>query len=275
MSALAQEHRLTVFGRLVRAGIAGLSAGDLAALVNAPHNTMSAHLAILTRAGLLSARREGRSIRYAVDPSGAEGLLTYLARESFGAHPDLCAGLREALDSRLETHAPLRAWPGRPVNVLFLCTANSARSIMAEAILRALGGGSFAAFSAGTRPAAHPMPMAIRCLEDEGVPVSGLRSKPLEEFLKPAAPRMDMVIALCGILEGRDPPEPLRRAPSAEWLLPDPAKFSGRPAERRALMRQTIAGLRRRLARFVRTDWTRLDKPGRAARLEALEREAS
>ena len=91
--ALAQETRLAVFRLLVEAGPEGIPAGDLARLVQVPHNTLSSHLGILARAGLVSAQREGRSIRYAVDFAGMRGLIDYLVRDCCKGRPELCAPL--------------------------------------------------------------------------------------------------------------------------------------------------------------------------------------
>jgi DNA-binding transcriptional ArsR family regulator len=93
LSALAQENRLKVFRLLMRRGPDGMAAGDIARALKAPPNTMSAHLAILSRAGLVSARKQGRSIIYAVDLEGTRKLLAYLVEDCCGGKPEICRPL--------------------------------------------------------------------------------------------------------------------------------------------------------------------------------------
>lgn len=95
-AALAQENRLKVFRLLVRAGISGMAAGEIARALKVPPNTMSAHLAILTRARLIASRKEGRSVIYAVDLEGTRGLLSFLLEDCCRGKPQLCAPLIEA-----------------------------------------------------------------------------------------------------------------------------------------------------------------------------------
>lgn len=97
LSALAQESRLETFRKLVRAGAAGLPAGDIARALQIPHNTLSTHLAILTRAGLLTSRREGRSVIYAVDFDGTRALLGFLLEDCCQGAPELCAPLLDSV----------------------------------------------------------------------------------------------------------------------------------------------------------------------------------
>jgi DNA-binding transcriptional ArsR family regulator len=96
LGALAQESRLKVFRLLVRQGQAGMAAGDIARALSVPNNTMSSHLATLSRAGLISSRKESRSIIYAVDLEGTRALLSYLLEDCCRGKPDLCAPLIEA-----------------------------------------------------------------------------------------------------------------------------------------------------------------------------------
>ncbi len=96
LSALAQESRLKVFRLLVRQGQAGMAAGDIARALSVPNNTMSSHLATLSRAGLISSRKESRSVIYAVDLEGTRALLSYLLEDCCRGKPDLCAPLVEA-----------------------------------------------------------------------------------------------------------------------------------------------------------------------------------
>jgi arsenate reductase len=120
----------------------------------------------------------------------------------------------------------------RTLNVLVLCTGNSARSIMAEALINHLGAGRFRAYSAGSKPAGKVHPLALRTLGDHHVPVAEARSKSWDEFARADAPRMDIVITVCDNAAGETcplwPGSPVR----VHWGLPDPAQAAGSESER-------------------------------------------
>ena len=155
-------------------------------------------------------------------------------------------------------------------NVLFLCTHNAARSIMAEAILDKLGGGRFRAYSAGSDPRAAPLPEVIAKLAALGHDVSFLHSKSWNEFTGPSAPRMDFVIALCDTLEGQACPDFGDLAVTGAWPLPDPAKFNGSPAERSTFLNELYASLHRRLEVFTSLPFASLDRMAMKARLDTI-----
>lgn len=156
-------------------------------------------------------------------------------------------------------------------NVLFLCSRNSARSIMAEAILNKLGEGRFRAFSAGSEPSAEgPMPEVVSQLSALGHDVSALASKSWNLFMEPDAPRMDFVITLCDILAGQSCPDFGETMITAAWPLPDPAKFTGNAAERATLLNELYAGLHRRIGIFTSLPIAALDRIALKARLDEL-----
>ncbi len=137
------------------------------------------------------------------------------------------------------------------LGVLFLCTANSARSIMAEALLRALGGDRFRAFSTGSRPAGAIHPLALEVLVENRLPVDELHSKGVAAFSGPGAPRLDLVVTVCDAA-AREPCPVWPGAPAtAHWSLPDPAAAPGTEAERRRHFEATLAELRRRVEALV------------------------
>ena len=115
----------------------------------------------------------------------------------------------------------------QPVNVLFLCTGNSARSILAEALLQHEGAGRFRAFSAGSQPKGEPHPMALQVLRDHGLPHEGFRSKSWSEFGAPGAPVIDLIITVCDSAAGESCPVWPGKPITAHWGIEDPAAVEG------------------------------------------------
>ena len=138
-----------------------------------------------------------------------------------------------------------------PQNVLFLCTGNSARSIMAESILNALGGGRFRGYSAGSHPTGRVHPYAIDILERNGYSASGARSKDWSEFIRPDAPSMDIVITVCDEAAGEACPLFPGRPLSAHWGVPDPAHADCSEDQRRLAFREVLTILRRRVQQLT------------------------
>lgn len=155
----------------------------------------------------------------------------------------------------------------RPYTVLFLCTANSARSIMAESLLNALGGGRFRALSAGSHPSGRVNPLAAELLARGGYPTAGLRSKSWEEIARPGAPAIDFVITVCDDAAAEVCPVFPGRPVSAHWGLADPAAVAGTEEERRAAFASTLAILRKRIQHLTSLP---LDSYDRAAIVKHL-----
>jgi arsenate reductase len=167
-------------------------------------------------------------------------------------------------------------------NILVLCTGNSARSILGEAIINRLGEGRFTGFSAGSFPKGTVHPGAIRLLKRHGYPIEGLRSKSWDEFTGPEAPSIDLVITVCDNAAGETcpiwPGHPIR----AHWGLPDPAAVEGDEALVDAAFEATHDALARRIARLVELPIRARDVPALAIRQrlqsihdDAAEREAA
>ena len=140
-----------------------------------------------------------------------------------------------------------------PRNVLFLCTGNSARSILAEALLndRAIGGGRFRGYSAGSQPRGTVHPLALDTLQENGLPVEGLRSKSWQEFAGPDAPKMDFIFTVCDNAAAEACPIWPGHPVTGHWGLPDPAAVEGSDEDKRRAFRETFAELRRRIREFV------------------------
>ena len=136
-------------------------------------------------------------------------------------------------------------------NVLFLCTGNSARSIMAEAILNHKATGRFSAYSAGSHPAGTPHPEALRQIESAGISTEGLRSKSWNEFAAPRGPRMDFVFTVCDNAAREPCPWWPRQPATAHWAVPDPAAIEGAPQQRERAFRDAFVTLDRRIGLFL------------------------
>lgn len=144
-------------------------------------------------------------------------------------------------------------------NVLFLCTGNSARSIMAEAILNHKGKTNFHAYSAGSFPAGAVRPEALRQLEAAHLPVTGLRSKSWDEFAGPGAPKLDFVFTVCDNAANEVCPVWPGQPVTAHWGIPDPAAVKGSTAEIEAAYRETMLVLDRRISLFLSLPLASLD----------------
>ncbi|MEP6825987.1 MAG: arsenate reductase ArsC, partial [Ramlibacter sp.] len=141
----------------------------------------------------------------------------------------------------------------QPINVLFLCTHNSARSILAEAVLNHIGKGRFRAFSAGSSPRENqqPKPLGLQVLQSAGIATEGLRSKSWDEFALPDAPHMDLVITVCDNAAGEQCPYWPGQPATAHWGYADPSAIEGSDAQRAEAFRQTLNAIRRRLDLLV------------------------
>lgn len=163
----------------------------------------------------------------------------------------------------------------RPLHVLFLCTHNSARSILAEAMLNHLGGGRFMAHSAGSSPRANqqPNPLGLQVLREAGISTDGLRSKSWDEFATVDAPVMDLVITVCDNAAGETCPLWPGHPAVAHWGYADPSAGDGSDAEKLQAFRHTLQLLRRRLQQLVELPAHKLARPELALTARALSRE--
>jgi arsenate reductase len=144
-------------------------------------------------------------------------------------------------------------------NVLFLCTGNSARSILAEVMLNHLGKGRFRAFSAGSHPTGRVNPGSLRLLQRMKLPTDSLRSKSWDEFAAPGAPQLDFVITVCDNAAGEICPMWPGQPMTAHWGMPDPAAVEGSEAEQDRLFEQVAQQLSTRIQLFVSLPIAKLD----------------
>lgn len=160
----------------------------------------------------------------------------------------------------------------RVYNVLFLCTGNTARSILAESLLAKDGGGRFAAFSAGSRPKGEVNPFAVKVLAAADYPTEGLRSKSWEEFAVPGAPVMDFVFTVCDSAAGEACPVWPGQPVTAHWGIEDPAAVEGSDIEKEAAFVTAMRFLKNRIAAFTALPIAGIDKLALGNRLREIGR---
>jgi arsenate reductase (thioredoxin) len=160
----------------------------------------------------------------------------------------------------------------RVYNVLFLCTGNSARSILAEAILNREGKGRFRAFSAGSQPKGEPNPHALTLLRTAGYDISALRSKSWNEFAQAGAPQLDFVFTVCDNAAGETCPFWPGQPMTAHWGIPDPAAATGTEAEIGVAFNDAYRMLKRRIELFLALPIDKLDRMVLGARLKDIGR---
>ncbi len=145
-------------------------------------------------------------------------------------------------------------------NVLFLCTGNSARSIMAEGVLNLLGKGRFTAYSAGSFPTGKVHPLSLEMLHSLGIGTGRMRSKSWDEFAGPDAPKMDFVFTVCDQAAGEACPLWPGNPVTAHWGIPDPAAVEGAPEAKRQAFRDALTALQTRIRLFVSLPIEKLDR---------------
>jgi protein-tyrosine-phosphatase len=162
--------------------------------------------------------------------------------------------------------------PEQPYNILFLCTGNSARSIIAEAILNKVGAGKFVAYSAGSQPKGQINPYTIQLLQSLGYETSRLRSKSWHEFARPGAPPLDFAFTVCDNAAGETCPLWPGQPMTAHWGVPDPAEATGTPAEVALAFKDAYRMLHQRIGIFVALPIRSLDQLSLQRRLHEIGR---
>jgi arsenate reductase len=162
----------------------------------------------------------------------------------------------------------------KPYNILVLCTGNSARSILAEALLNTMGAGRFKAYSAGSHPTGRVNPLATEQVRSLGCPVESLRSKSWDEFARPDAPVMDFIVTVCDNAAGEVCPVWPGKPVTAHWGFPDPAAVTGTEEEKRAAFARTMHQIRNRVQLFMSLPLETLDRMAVESRMRALGNES-
>ncbi len=160
----------------------------------------------------------------------------------------------------------------RPLNVLFLCTGNSARSVMSEVMLNAKGAPRFRAFSAGSHPTGRVNPFAVELLQKNRLPVDGLRSKSWDEFAQPGAPALDFVFTVCDSAAGEVCPIWPGQPITAHWGVEDPAAVEGDDEAKRKAFFHAYNRLQSRIQLFLSLPLARLDRIALTRRLQEIGR---
>jgi arsenate reductase len=290
LSALSQETRLDVFRLLTQSEPQGLCVNEIADAMGARQNTISTNLAILARAGLIRSLREGRSIRYFADLDGMRDLLSFLMEDCCGGRPETCAPFLKIV-ARACGRDDMTV-SDKMYNVLFLCSGNSARSIMAEAILSRWGQGRFRAYSAGSQPRGEVHPFALDLLRRQNFDLGFARSKDWAEFAQPGArvvarrshedggrttpaagaPELDFVFTVCDIAAAEACPAWPGQPMTAHWGIPDPVAVKGSEVERRLAFADCYRMLNNRISIFVSLPIASLDRLSLQKRLDDIGR---
>ena len=276
LAALAQESRLDVFRLLVQVGPEGLAARKIADHLGITPPALSFHLKELTHANLVSPRPAGRSIIYTANLDTMGALVEYLSE-------DCCKGIPCGPVGALWSNGAARAsstmqafdrngdsMEDKIYNVLFLCTGNSSRSIMAEALLNTMGKGRFRGYSAGSHPTGAVNPFALEQVRATGYPLAQLRSKSWDEFARPDALRMDFIFTVCDNAAGEPCPVWPGHPVSAHWGFQDPAAALGTDEQKRDAFNKVYRQIMTRMNLFTRLPLNMLEKNAIQAQLNGI-----
>jgi arsenate reductase len=264
LSVLAHADRLSVFRLLVRRLPETVPAGEIARSLSLKPSTLSAHLSALQNAGLASHSRQGTTLLYRADLDGAESLVSFLFEDCCRGRADLCQPRHPAQSS------PGNILKEKRFSVLFICSGNSTRSIIAETLLRAEAGDRFIAYSAGTRPRSEINPATIRFLRSKGHDTTALRAKHVSEFQGPEAPALDFVFTVCDRAANEECPPWPGQPVTAHWGLPDPNSACGTDAERTLAFQQTYGMIRNRITGLAALPVETLDRMSLQAAIDRI-----
>jgi protein-tyrosine-phosphatase len=230
----------------------------LAEQLGVASNALSFHLKELVHAGLISQERQGRNLICRASMVAMNDLLAYLTENCCQGVP--CLGSDQPSFALIDVMTSTT----QPLNVLFLCTHNSARSILAEALLNAMGQGRFRAYSAGSSPRENqqPNPLGLQVLQNAGISTQGLHSKSWDVFATPEAPQMDLIITVCDNAAGEVCPIWPGHPATAHWGYADPSEGDAPDDVKREAFRQTLHMIKRRLELLINLPADKLQQAG-------------
>ena len=254
LTTLGHPQRMAVFRLLMRRYPDAVPAGELGQALGLKPSTLSVYLAALASAGLVGKTRHGTSLHYKIEMEAAREVIDYLFLDCCRGRPQLCPTVYSG------QNRGNALMPSRKLNVIFICTGNSARSILAESILRDEAGDRFNAYSAGTRPAGKPNPFALALLKEKGHKTSGLRSKNLDEFQRRGAPQMDFIFTVCDSAANEECPLWPGQPISGHWGIPDPAAVKGSDTDKYRAFETAYAQMQARIRAFLARNPEGLDK---------------
>ena len=267
LASLAHGTRLDVFLLLIEAGDEGITAGGIAERLNVVPSSLTHHLNELKATGMVDCVRNHRQMIYTARIPAMKDLISFLTRNCCGGRPELCSPQWSG-DERIEALSGVMG--DRVFNVLFLCTGNSARSIVAECILNRLAPEKFRAYSAGSQPSGRVHPCTLDLLSNLSFETSDLRSKSWDEFAAECAPKMDFVFTVCDNAANEMRPVWSGQPMSAHWGVPDPAQSTGNDAEIAAVFNETYRMLDQRISIYANLPIASLDKMSLQQRLDEI-----
>lgn len=262
LTTLGHPQRMAVFRLLVRRYPDTVPAGEIAQALTLKSSTLSVYLGALKKVGLVSQSRQGTSLLYQADISAVGEVSDYLLRDCCRGRPDQCA--------ETETTPCAPAQKGRKRNVLFICSANSARSLFAEAILRSEAGNRFDVYSAGTQAGSGMNPIAVDLLRSKGHQTELLWSKTIADYQAADAPVMDFVFTVCDQAANEECGTWQGQPVSGHWGVADPVKATGTDVEKRLAFQQAYGQLRNRIRAFAALPLETLDRTALQARIDHI-----
>lgn len=256
LATLSNPQRMDVYQLLMRRYPNDVKAGEIATVLGIKPSTLSVYLSALVKGHLISKRRDGTALYYRTDMDGVRSMMDFLTTDCCNGRPDLCPPEEGSI--------PCKENKIRPLNVLFVCSGNSARSLMGEAFLNQLDGKNIRGFSAGTSPKAAPNPAAIATLERHGISTQALRCKPLSAFQSEDSPKIDFVFTLCDRAANTAVPSVNGSPLGAHWRIAEPSKA----ADATAGFENSYNILKLRISKLCALPFEQLD---RAARQKAID----
>ena len=261
LGSLAHPKRLALLRMLIRRYPDDVPAGELASSLDLKANTASNYLSALKQVGLVTQARQGTSLRYRANTVMLHTVFDELLEGCCQNRPDIC--------QRPFRQMSIGSSAEQPLNVLFLCMANSARSIMAESLLNRIGAGRFNVFSAGIAPAKEPNTKVLDFLVSKGCEVDGLKSKSMESLVENLDREMDFVITVCDQAANEEPVKWPGYPMHAHWGTDDPLSHDSPPDEDHAIER-TYETINARVLAFAALPFDELNQLQLQQKLDQL-----